>query len=128
MADLIERTILAVMGLEKKAKEVLEELVETGKKEAGPAEEGLPPGKKAQNKLVDEAVSAFKELLEFIGECKGRLEKDVGDAAESVAERLNVATKSDLDTVKEMARVVREKVDKLEKKLKELEKKEKKKP
>jgi BMFP domain-containing protein YqiC len=116
------------MGLEKKAKEVLEELVETGKKEAGPAEEGLPPEKKARNKLVDEAVSAFKELLEFIGECKGRLERGVGDTAESVAERLNVATRSDLDTVKEMARVAREKVDKLEKKLKELEKKEKKRP
>ena len=129
MADMIDRTILAVMGLEKKARELLDELVETGKKETGEAEkeEGLPPGERAQNKLVDDAVGAVKELLGLLGECRDKLEKGVTDAAESVVERLNVATRDDLETVKEMARVAREKVDKLEKKLKDLEKKEKKK-
>ena len=135
MADMIDRTILAVMGLEKKARELLDELVETGKKETGEAKEegdkeaggGLEPGERAQNKLVDDAVGAVKELLGLLGECRDKLEKGVTDTAESIVEKLNVATRDDLETVKEMARVAREKVDKLEKKLKDLEKKEKKK-
>ncbi len=134
MADMIDRTILAVMGLEKKARELLDELVETGKKETGEGEkegtekgEGLEPGERAQNKLVDDAVGAVKELLGLLGECRDKLGKGATDAAESVVERLNVATRDDLEIVKEMAKVAREKVDKLEKKLKDLEKKEKKK-
>lgn len=139
MADMIDRTILAVMGLEKKARELLDELVETGRKETGEAKEegekgeggaggeGLEPGERAQNKLVDDAVGAVKELLGLLGECRDRLDKGVTDAAESVVEKLNVATRDDLETVKEMAKVARAKVDKLEKKLKDLEKKEKKK-
>lgn len=137
MADMIDRTILAVMGLEKKARELLDELVETGKKETGEAKEeggdkgeggaGLKPGESAQNKLVDDTVSVVNDLLGLLGECRDKLGKGATGAAESVVERLNVATRDDLDTVREMARVAREKVDKLEKKLKDLEKKEKKK-
>jgi BMFP domain-containing protein YqiC len=125
MADLIDRAILIVLGLEKKAKELINELAEAGEKEAGGGEEGLTPGKRAENKLVEEGATAAKELLELLRECKDKFEKKVVEATVSCVERLNMATKSELDTVKETARAAREKVDKLEKKLKELEKKEK---
>jgi BMFP domain-containing protein YqiC len=127
MADFIDRAILIVMGLEKKTKELLEELAEAGKKEAGEGEEGLEPGKVAKNRLVDEGTKVTKDLLELLKECKEKLGKSCTEAAESLVEKLHMATKNELETVKEMARVAREKVDKLEKKLKELEKTEKKK-
>jgi BMFP domain-containing protein YqiC len=128
MVDFLDRAILIVMGLEKKARELMDELAEAGKKETAEGEEGLPTWKRAENKLVDEGSKAAKELLEVLKECREGFEKSCAEAAEGVVERLNVATKTDIETVKEMARVAREKVDKLEKKLKELEKKEKKKP
>lgn len=122
MSDLFDKAILIGMGLEKKAKEVLGELESAGKtaKEA-PGSEGLPPRQAAENKVVDEGVRALKEFVTLVKSAKEKLEKDVSTGSEKVFEKLNVATQNDIELIKEMARVAREKVDKLEKRVAELE-------
>lgn len=123
MSDLLDKAILIGMGLEKKAKEVLDELENAGKtsKEATGGE-GLPPRQAAENKVVDEGVRALKEFVTLVKSAKEKLEKDVSSGSEKVFEKLNVATQNDIELIKEMARVAREKVDKLEKRVAELEK------
>ena len=126
MTDIFEKAILIATGLERKAMEALDELAEAGKKKddtdgGGGEDEGLPRDKAAQNRLVEEGVKASKEIIELLKEGKDKFEKSVHDTAETLVEKLNVATRSDLDTVTEMARKAREKVDKLEKRVKELE-------
>jgi BMFP domain-containing protein YqiC len=122
MSDLFDKAILIGMGLEKKAKEVLDELESAGKtsKEASGAE-GLPPRQAAENKVVDEGVKALKEFVTIVKSAKEKLEKEVSSGSEKVFEKLNVATQNDIELIKEMARVAREKVDKLEKRVAELE-------
>ena len=126
MTDIFEKAILIATGLERKAMEALDELADAGKKKAdtetsGGDDEGLPSDKAAQNRLVEEGVRASKDIIELLKEGKDKFERSVHDTAETLVEKLNVATRSDLDTVTEMARKAREKVDKLEKRVKELE-------
>ncbi|MBI5588440.1 MAG: accessory factor UbiK family protein [Deltaproteobacteria bacterium] len=126
MADLIDKAILIGIGLEKKAKEVLEELQQAGKAAKGaegaekPAEE-LTPKQLIENKVVEDGVKALKEFLGVVRSARERLEKDLTSSSGKVLEKLNVPTSDDLDIVKEMARIAREKVDRLEKKVEELE-------
>ena len=124
MADLLDKAILIGMGLEKKAKEVLAELEQAGKAEkpqAEGAEAGLPPKQMAENKVVEEGIKALKEFLSLVKTGKEKLEKEFSTSSEKVLEKLNVPTQNDMDVIKEMARVAREKGDKLEKRVAELE-------
>ena len=128
MADLIDKAILIGIGLEKKAKEALEELQKAGKSakeaEAGAGEKAegeLTPKQLMENKVVEDGVSVLKEFLGVVKSAKERLEKDVSSSSGKVLGKLNVPTSDELDIVKEMARVAREKVDRLEKKVEELE-------
>lgn len=120
MSDLLDKAILIGMGLEKKAKEVLDELESAGKSKAAGQEE-LPPRQAAENKVVDEGVRALKEFVTVVKGAKEKLEKEFSTGSEKVFGKLNVATQADLEVVLEMARVAREKVDKLEKRVAELE-------
>ncbi|MBZ0220508.1 MAG: accessory factor UbiK family protein [Candidatus Methylomirabilis sp.] len=122
MADLLDKAILIGMGLERKAREVLEELEKSGKgsKEAT-GEAGLPPREAVENRVVDEGVRALKEFLSVVSSAKEKLEKEVTSSSGKVFEKLNVATQDELEVVKEMARLAREKVDKLEKRVSDLE-------
>ena len=130
MADILDKAILIGMGLEKKAKEMLDELQRAGKQggdeRAGEAagassSEGLPPRQAVENKLVEDGVAVLKEFLAFVKAGKEKLEKEVSSSSGKVFEKLNVASQDDIDIVKEMARIAREKVDKLEKRVEELE-------
>lgn len=124
MADLLDKAILIGLGLEKKAKEVLEELQQAGKNAQGPAPaegEGLSAKQAVENKLVEDGVKVLKEFLSVIKSTKEKIEKDVSGSSEKVFEKLNLATQSDIEIVKEMARIAREKTDKLEKRVAELE-------
>lgn len=122
MTDLLDKAILIGMGLERKAREVLEELEKSGKgsKEAS-GEAGLPPRETVENRVVDEGVRALKDFLSVVNSAKERLEKEVASSSGKVFEKLNVATQEELEVVKEMARVAREKADKLEKRVSDLE-------
>ena len=123
MSDLLDKVILIGMGLEKKAKEALDELESAGKTSKGaPGTEGLPPRQAAENKVVDEGVRALKEFVTIVKSAKEKLEKEVSTGSEKVFEKFNVATQNDMELIREMARVAREKVDKLEKRVAELEK------
>ena len=133
MADILDKAILIGMGLEKKAREMLEELQRAGKQgtderagvkaeETGaPSSEGLPPRQAVENKLVEDGVAVLKEFLAFVKAGKEKLEKEVSSSSGKVFEKLHVASQDDIDIIKEMARTAREKVDKLEKRVEELE-------
>ncbi len=133
MADILDKAILIGMGLEKKAREMLDELQKAGKQTSeersggkpeatgAPSGESLPPRQAVENKLVEDGVVALKEFLAFVKAGKEKLEKEVSSSSGKVFERLNVASQDDIDIVKEMARIAREKVDKLEKRVEELE-------
>lgn len=121
MADLLDKAILIGMGLERKAREVLEELEKSGKGSKDASGEGLPPREAVENRVVDEGVRALKEFLSVVSSAKEKLEKEVTSSSGKVFEKLNVATQDELEVVKEMARLAREKVDKLEKRVSDLE-------
>lgn len=125
MADLLDKAILIGLGLEKKAKEVLEELQKAGKEsksEGGAGEgEGLSAKQVVENKVVEDGVKALKEFLSAVKSVKERIESEVSSSSGRVLEKLNVPTQDDIDIVREMARIAREKVDRLEKKVTELE-------
>jgi BMFP domain-containing protein YqiC len=134
MADIIDKAIEVGMGLEKKAKEVLDELQKSGtaakaaKKEkaaegteATGAPEDLSAAQVVENKVVEEGVKALKEVLCVINTVKDKLANGFVASSGKLAEGLHVATEDDIDVVREMARVAREKVDELEKRMEALE-------
>ncbi|MEK7773934.1 MAG: hypothetical protein AAB307_06255 [Deltaproteobacteria bacterium] len=124
MSDIIDKAILVFIGLEKKAREAIEELEKAGKS-AGAAGEGagLSGRQMAENKVVEEGVAAFKEFIGMLKTGKDKLEKEFFTSSDKVLEKLNVATQNDVEIIKEMARVAREKTDRLEKRLDEIERK-----
>ncbi|MFQ5442375.1 MAG: accessory factor UbiK family protein [Thermodesulfobacteriota bacterium] len=135
MSDLLDKAILVGMGLDKKLKEVLEDLRKEGAsetaKEGAPPEgegegkgeggEGLTPKQAVENKIVDEGIGVFKELLSIINSAKAKLEGELAGSSEKVLDKLHAARSEDIDVIKEMARVAREKVDALEKRVGALE-------
>jgi len=129
MSDLFDKALLIGMGLEKKAKEALEELQKEGKQEAAAAGGGdagdevreMGPRQAAENKVVDEGVRVLKEFLNLVKTGRERLEKEVSTSSGRLLDKVNAATRDDVEIVKEMARISREKVDKLEKRVAELE-------
>ncbi len=134
MTDIIDKAIEVGMGLEKKAKEVLDELQKSGeaaKKEKaaespkGPKATGAPgdlsTAQVVENKVVEEGVKALKEFLCIINTVKEKLGREFIAGSGKLAEGLHVATEDDIDVVREMARVAREKVDELEKRMEALE-------
>ncbi len=123
MTDLLDKAIQIGVGLEKKAREFVEEMKKAGTAETAPKEgaSALTPRQELENRVVEEGIKAVKEFLSFLSSARDRLEKGASSTSEQVLEKLNIATQADLDVVKEMARVAREKVDALEKKVAELE-------
>ena len=152
MSDALDKLITLGLGLEKKARETLAELQDLGEEEkkssaASDASEGAGEGgdgdtpvnggpdsdgaegeelsskKKLENKLVDNGVKLLTDLLSSVSECKDKLDSEITGGSQRIVDKLNIATKDDLELIMEMARVAREKVDVLEKRVKELEKK-----
>ncbi len=131
MADILDKAILIGLGLEKKAKEALEELEKMGKEGVGKkgAEAGAPapqeplsPKQVLENKVVEEGVKTLREFLSLVKSAKEKLGKEVTSSSGKVMEKLNVATHDDIEIIREMARIAREKADDLEKRVEELEK------
>ncbi len=145
MADLIDKAIEVGLEIEKLAKEKLDglkssreatarEQAEASSKpedegEGGPKDEGeggekdagLTPRQALENRVVDESTKVLKEVFSAVNSLKERLGKELSTGSASVADKLHVATDDELDVVKEMARVAREKIDSLEKRVMELE-------
>ncbi len=131
MADLIDKAIEVGLEIEKLAKEKLDGLKSSreasGKEspEPGPEGEGedaeLTPRQTIENKVVDEGTKVLREVFSAVNSLKERIGKELTTGSASVADKLHVATDDELDVVKEMARVAREKVDKLEKRVAKLE-------
>lgn len=127
MSDLLDKAVLIGMGLEKKAKEALEELERSGKAAtdakaaAGAPAPGLSSKQIIENKVVEDAVKVLKDLLSAITTGKEKFEKEAQATTERVMEKLNVPTRTEVDVIKEMAQISREKVDLLERRVEELE-------
>ncbi len=118
MSDIIGKVIDAGTAVEGKVRDFIRELEGSGSsKDDGP----LGAVKNIENKVVEEGVKAVKELLGILEECKSKVGGEASGVVDSVAGRLNLASASELEVVKEMARVAREKVDSLEKRLSKLE-------
>ncbi len=132
MVDFIDRAILIGLGLEQKLKELVSELEKKGKeskkKEGEAAEKGeeLSAPQKLENVIVEDVTKTIRDMLSILKEGKERLTGVISSSTEDIAEKLNLATREELEIVKEMAQVAREKVDELEKKLEAIEKKAKK--
>ncbi|VAW39009.1 hypothetical protein MNBD_DELTA02-215 [hydrothermal vent metagenome] len=144
MSDFFDKALLLGAGLEKKLKELACELESTGREnrkgsdseDSGADADGLGAKERIENKLVTEGVRGVKELVSLIKDGKDKVDGEVSWITDSVADRLGLATASELASVKEMARVAREEADastknlekatrrlkKLEKRLTELEK------
>ena len=128
MVDFIDRAILIGLGLEEKLKELVGELERKGKRsrkkeeEAG-TEEELSAKERLENVIVEDLTKTIRDMLSILKEGKERLSGVISSSTEEIAERLNLATREELDIVKELAQVAREKVDELEKRLEALEKK-----
>ncbi len=127
MADLLDKAILIGIGLEKKAKEVLDDLQQAGKEAKStaaaeaPGAEPLSAKQTVENKVVEEGVKALSEFLNVIRSVKTKIESEVQSSSGKVLDKLNIATEDDIEVVREMARIAREKVDSLEKRVEELE-------
>ncbi|MFQ5354415.1 MAG: accessory factor UbiK family protein [Thermodesulfobacteriota bacterium] len=138
MSDLLDKVLLVGMGLETKLKEVLSDLEKSGEKErgegggeteGGKADEGkgLTPKQAVENRIVDEGTAVVKELLSVVDSAKIRIEEELSANSGRIRGKLHVAGDEEIEVVKEMARLAREKVDSLEKRVAELEAKLKKK-
>lgn len=124
MSDIVDKAVLLVLGLEKKAREALEELKKAGEEAKAPGAEegkGLTPSQRLENRVVEEGVKALKEFLKAAEGAKEKLEKELSGSSSRILEKLHAAKEEDIEVVKEMARVAREKVDRLEKRLAEIE-------
>ena len=121
MTDILDKAILIGIGLEKRVKDILNELASEGK-EAKPSEgAGLPPKQDLENKLVEEGVKAVRELIGTVKAGKEKVDKEIQEVVERLLEKCKVATKDDIEIIEKMAQVAREKVDTLEKRVEELE-------
>jgi len=127
MSDILDGFLLAGMGLENKVKEAFEELRKSGEKgRAGDGEKdgedgGLSPKQVVENKIVDEGIGVVKEILSVVDGAKTRIEEEISSNSGRIRAKLHAADSDEIEVIKEMARVAREKVDTLEKRVNELE-------
>ncbi len=130
MSDLIDKAILIGLGIEKKAKETLEELEKAGKAgiaekpaEGGPAAgEPLTPKQAVENKVVEEGIKTLKEFLGLIKTAKEKLDKEVAASSGKVLGKLKGATEEVWEVGKGVVRGSRQKICWLDKRVAELEK------
>jgi len=119
MSDMLDSMLLVAMGLEKKVKDVIEDLQKAGEEDRG--EEGLSAKETVENKIVDEGVGVVKELLSVVDGARKRIEDEVLSKSGKIREKIHAADSEEIEVIKEMARLGREKVDTLEKRVDELE-------
>lgn len=118
MADILDKAMSLGVGIGEKVKEKVDELIEAGEKaKVG----GLGAVKEAENRFVDEAVKLVSETLKQANVTKEKAESLAVEIAEGLADKLKLATKDELDVVKKLALIAREKAEALEKRVKTLE-------
>lgn len=118
MGGLIDKALLAGMGIEKRAKKKFNALAREGNKEI---EEGLDMKEDFENKLVENIVNVVGAGLKKVGVAKKEVDQLAGSIAEDLAERLKIVTLDDLDVVEKLVMKNREKVSSLEKRVRKLE-------
>jgi len=127
MSDILDSILLVGMGIEKKVKESLDDLRKSGQSEGGEeaddgeGKKGLSPKQRVENKLVGDGIGVVKEILSVVDGAKTRIEEEIESNSGRIRGKLHAADSDEIEVIKEMARVAREKVDVLEKRVNELE-------
>ena len=116
---MVDRMLLVAMGLEKKVRDVIDDLQRAGQE--GRTEEGLSAKEAVENRFVEEGVGVVKELLGTLENARARIEEELASRSGKIRERIRAADSEELEVIREMARLAREKVDALEKRVEELE-------
>lgn len=119
MGSLLDKVLLAGLGLENKITEKVDELAAEGKRST---EEGLKTGQKIENKAVEDIVKIVGSALKKVGIAKKEVDAIIDILAEELTGRLKLVTLDELDVVEKLILKSREKVDKMERRLKKLEK------
>lgn len=118
MADILDKAMSLGIGIGEKVKEKVDELIEAGEKAK---DSGLGAAKEAENRFVDEAVKLVSETLKHANVAKDKAESLAVEIAEGVADKLKLATQDELEVVKKLALIAREKAEALEKRVEALE-------
>ena len=119
LSNVLDKILLAGLGLENKISEKVNELAEEGKRST---EEGLKTGQDLENKAVEDIVKIVGRALKKVGVAKKEVDAILDGLAEELTGRLKLVTLDELDVVEKMALKSREKVDKMERRIKKLEK------
>lgn len=122
MADILDKAMSLGIGIGEKVKEKVDELIEAGEKAKS---SGLGAAKEAENRFVDEAVKLVSETLKQANVAKDKAESLAVEIAEGLADKLKLATQDELEVVKKLALIAREKAEALEKRVEALEESEK---
>lgn len=118
MSGLLDKVLLAGLGLEHKVKKKLEKLAEEGRKAT---EGGLKTSEEIENRLVEDIVKVVGSGLRKVGVAKKEVDAVVASLAEDLADRLKIVTMDDLDVVEKLTLKSRDEMKKLEKRMKKLE-------
>lgn len=117
MSDILYKAIILGRGLVKKVDEVLDTILNEGKKKA----EGIPSREEIENRLVEGGVKLIKGGIEKVNMVWQRTEDILVDRLSILLERLDVATRERVDVVEKISLNTREMVEELKKKVEEIE-------
>jgi len=118
MGGVLDKVLLAGLGIEHKVKEKINELAKEGKVEA---EEGLGMKEDMENKLVENIVDVLGGGLKKVGVAKKEIDAVIVSLAEDIAEKLQIVTVDEVDVLEKLLMKNREKTAGLEKRVKKLE-------
>lgn len=108
--EIVDKAKKVKKGFEKKAKEVLDDLIEAGE------------GENVENKIIDKSVNIVSEIADTLHKAKDKIDTGIMESLDTLLDKLNVAQNTDIEDVKAIAVKARKKIDKLEKRLEKLEK------
>ncbi len=118
MGGMLDKVLLAGLGIEHKVKEKINGLANEGNDEEG---EGLGMKEDIENRLVENIVEAVGGGLKKVGLAKKEVDAVLASIAEDIAEKLQIVTVDEFDVLEKLLMKNREKTDKMEKRIKKLE-------
>jgi len=118
LSGLLDKILLAGLGLEHKIAEKVDELATEGKRST---EEGLKTGQEIENKVVADIVKVVGGALKKVGVAKQEVDTILDSLAEELTGRLKLVTLDELDVLEKLVLQSRTKIGRMEKRIKKLE-------
>lgn len=107
--EILDKAKKVKKGFEKKAKGVIDDLIEAGE------------GENVENKIIDKSVGVIGEIVDTLHSAKNKIDAGIMESLESLLDKLHVAQNDDIEDVKAVAVNARKKIEDLEKRLEKLE-------